>query len=165
MKKIIKECQSLPNMPVFISFFDNTTEAELRTRIELNVTMTLGHRNRIKKIEKGDLILLVNKDTKEAFGVTRAMGKCVEPHPFDAAMVYSQSKYNKWEVLVQPIIFFKKRLSQDTVCKLIGGKSSYRTNIYRNFQNGFQEAFVKTDDPDEKRFILDTLETWLDTYV
>jgi hypothetical protein len=165
MKKIIKECQSLLKMPVFISFFDNTTEAELRARVELNVTMTLGHRTRIKKIDEGDLILLVNKDTKEAFGVTRAMGKCVEPHPFDAAMVYSQSEYNKWEVLIHPIVFFKTRLSQDTVCKMIGGKSTYKTNIYKNFINGFQEAFVNTDDPEEKRTILDTLETWLDTYV
>jgi hypothetical protein len=31
-----------------------------------------------------------------------------------------------------------------------------------------QTAFIKifqTDEPNEKRFILDTLETWLDTYV
>jgi hypothetical protein len=165
MKKNVISYQALHKMPVFISFFSNTTESELRARVELNVTMTLGHRTRIKKIVDGDLILLVNKDTKEAFGVTRAMGKCVEPHPFDAAMVYSHSDYNKWEIVVQSIVFFKKRLSQDTVCKLIGGKSSYKTNIYKNFINGFQEAFVNTDEPNEKSTILNTLETWLDTYV
>jgi hypothetical protein len=165
MKKNVIPYQALHKMPVFISFFSDTTEAELRTRTELNVTMTLGHRTRIKKIDAGDIILLVNKDTKEAFGVTRALGKCIKPHPFDAAMVYSHSDYNKWEILVQPIVFFKKRLSQDTVCKLIGGKSSYKTNIYKNFPNGFQEAFVKTDEPHEKGTILNTLETWLDTYI
>lgn len=136
----------------------------MRTRSELDVTMTLGHKTR-NKIDKGDIILLVNKDKKEAFAVTRALGKCVEPHPFDAALVYSQSDYNKWETNVQPIVFFKSRLSQDTVRILIGGKSHYRTNIYKNFQNGFQEAFVKTDEPDEKSTILYTLETWLSTYV
>ncbi len=155
-------------MPVFISFFSNVTEAEMRTRAELNVTinvtMTLGHHTR-NKIDTGDIILLVNKDTKEAFAVTRALGKCVEPHPFDAVLMYSKSDYNKWETLVQPIVFFKTRLSQDAVRIFIGGKSYYKTNIYKNFPNGFQEAFIKTDEPDEKSKILYTLETWLATYV
>jgi hypothetical protein len=116
----------------YISIFSNLTEQELRNHME---GFTLSHSTNVN-ISDGDGILLVNKDRKYVFGVTRATSSAYIPTV--AQNIYSDTKYNKWEIDVEPVVYFANPISYEDLRELIGASPNYKTNIL----NGFQEAFV-----------------------
>ena len=120
----------------YISIFSNLTEQELRNHME---GFTLSHSTNVN-ISDGDGILLVNKDRKYVFGVTRATSSAYIPTV--PQNIYSDAKYNKWEIDVEPVVYFANPISYEDLRELIGASSNYKTNIYKGFLNGFQEAFV-----------------------
>jgi len=116
----------------YISIFSNLTEQELRNHME---GFTLSHSTNVN-ISDGDGILLVNKDRKYVFGVTRATSSAYIPTV--AQNIYSDTKYNKWEIDIEPVVYFANPISYEDLRELIGASPNYKTNIL----NGFQEAFV-----------------------
>jgi hypothetical protein len=98
-------------------------------------------------ISDGDGILLVNKDRKYVFGVARATSSAYIPTV--AQNIYSETKYNKWEIDIEPVVYFANPISYKDLRELIGASPNYKTNIYKGFPNAFQEAFVsiRTNEP------------------
>ena len=119
----------------YISIFSNTTEQDLRN----HQGFTLSHSTNVN-ISVGDGIILVNKERRCIFGITRATSSAYIPAV--AQNIYSETKYNKWEVNVEPFVYFANPISYEDLRELIGANANYRTNIYKGFLNGFQEAFV-----------------------
>ena len=121
---------------IYISIFSNLTESELRNHMG---GFTLSHSTKVN-ISDGDGILLVNKDRKYVFGVARATSSAYIPTV--PQNIYSETKYNKWEIDIEPVVYFANIISYEDLRELIGASPNYKTNIYKGFLNGFQEAFV-----------------------
>ena len=120
----------------YTNIFSNLTESELRNHMG---RFTLSHSTKVN-ISDGDGILLINKDRRYAFGVARATSSAYIPTV--PQKIYSIPKYNKWEIDIEPVVYFANPISYEDLRELIGASPDYRTNIYKGFLNGFQEAFV-----------------------
>ena len=137
----------------YISIFSNLTEQELRNHME---GFTLSHSTNVN-ISDGDGILLVNKDRKYVFGVTRATSSAYIPTV--AQNIYSDTKYNKWEIDVEPVVYFANPISYEDLRELIGASPNYKTNIYKGFQEAFVSLGANEPAPDSAEILrkLDTI--------
>ena len=123
-------------MPVFIRIFNNLSEEDLRNH---NNHFTLSHFADVN-ISAGNGIILANSERKYIFGMTRATSR---PYiPTEPQNIFSDTRYNQWELDIEPITYFGNPISYEDFCELIGGNPDYRTNIYKGFVNEFAKAFV-----------------------
>ena len=123
---------------IYICIFSELTELELRS---YEGVCTMSHGTKVN-ITSGDGILLINKDRQYVFGATRATSSAYKPTTDLSQNVYSNHKYNKWEVTIRPIVYFTNPILYEELRELIGASVKYKTNIYKGFLNSFQEAFV-----------------------
>lgn len=127
-------------MTIYMSWFNNESETDFRN----SDMTTFGHDNCSRTIKAGDRVILSNKETKMVFAVARVSGPCYRPSPENARNIYREQKYNKWEMPIEKIRFLRNPVSLDYLRKWVHGENAYRTNIYKPFRNGFQQAFVSS---------------------
>ena len=146
-----------------MSWFNNESKTDFRN----SDTTTFGHENCCRTIKMGDYVILSNKDTKTIFAVARVAGPCYKPNPGTARNIYREPKYNKWEMPIENIVFLRNPVSLDYLRKWIGGENAYRTNIYKPFRNGFQQAFINSRNisETEKAEILHHLDTFVRMFI
>ena len=140
--------------------FTNTTELEYR-RSRLN---NLYHRHRVNSRED-DLFILCNTDRHEIIGFTRSKGTCVKRNLLDD-QVYSEFKYNKYEIATKAVFMFPKPLKYTDLFLMVGIVPGTLNNILNVGFGTFKPLTIgATATPEAKAEIVRRLITLAQTYV
>jgi len=143
-----------------ITYFSNKTESENKNK------NFIGSKNRVN-VNINDIVVMINLDSKEIFGVARIKTKCIEPHPYDSFNIYSgkDMSYNKYEIGIDNVFYLKNRISLKDVCDLVRGDAKYKTNIYKGFPSSWIPAFCKNENNERIDDVLHRFYNWIQTYV
>lgn len=148
------------SIKIYITYFSNKTEYENRNK------KYIGSKNKIN-VNINDIVVMINLDSKEMFGVARISKKCIEPHPYDSLDIYKgeDTLYNNYEIGIDNIFYLKNRISLKNVRDLLGGIATYKTNIYKGFPSSWIPAFCKNKDNESVTDVVTKFYNWIQTYV
>jgi hypothetical protein len=147
---------------IYITYFSNKTEYENKNK------KYIGSKKKVN-VNINDIVVMINLDSKEMFGVARITQKCIEPHPYDSCDIYTGKDvlYNKYEIGIDNIFYLKNRISLKNIRDLLGGfeLDKYKTNIYKGFPSSWIPAFVKNDENQSVIDVMTKFYNWIQTYV
>lgn len=145
---------------IYITYFSNKTESENKNK------NLIGSKNRVN-VNINDIVVMINLDSKEIFGVARIKTNCIEPHPYDSFDIYGgkDMSYNKYEIGIDNVFYLKNRISLKDVCDLVQGDNKYKTNIYKGFPCSWIPAFCKNENNEKIDDVLYRFYNWIQTYV
>lgn len=136
------------NPSILVSLFNQTTAAEFLKSDRSH----LGSVHKIHEFKKGDIVLLLDIQSKRLFGITLldsyASGKVYQDHHLLDIDIYSGDKqqYNKYDVKIQN--FREINIPFEDLAILCGKTINDKTynNIWRGTQTNFRYASYKGED-------------------
>lgn len=115
--------------PYWISPFTYKTELEWRRAVS-NGTLCFGREKHNKQIRAGDNMLLYNADTNEIFGCAKISGKCHKPLLIDARNIYSNHKFNNFEIPASEVSLFSRPLTYNEFSEILQIPQGVKTNLF-----------------------------------
>ena len=146
----------------FVSLFDDTSEREFIISIQSNVKC-LGSDKKRNMINYDSKFVLINKKSNKVFAVARSSGSCIKPLLTESRHVYSNNKYNTYEIPLRDVFIFKKPLDISTLKSMLTiPANNISNNISHLGHLNFTRVFIK----DEREIeILKILDAWILTYI
>ena len=114
--------------PHWISVFTNETELEW-CRAVSNGTLCFSREKHNKQIRAGDNMLLYNTDKKIIFGCAKISGKCCKTLLIDAYNIYSNPKFNNFEIPASKVSLFSRPLTYNEFSEILQIPQGVKTNL------------------------------------
>ena len=149
----------------WISVFTNETELEWRRAVS-NGILCFGREKCNKKICTGDNMLLYNKDKKIIFGCAKISGKCYKPLLIDAHNIYSNHKFNNYEIPASKVSLFPRPLTYNEFSEILHIPQGVKTNLfaYKHLITNLPFTLWNAEH-ETKTKIMRILTIWISTYV
>jgi len=122
---------------VSITFFDEKTLIEFYRNIK-NGIYALGSAEFNKQLRKNSLVMLYNKSTSKVVGVVKVAAPPVIRALIDSRPLYSDSKYNKYEISLSDVSMFREEMSYTEVLFSLGLPADTKTYMthYQHLNKG-----------------------------
>jgi len=144
-----------------ISYFTNETEEQFRRSRRKNIL----HNHNNVNCREGDNVLLVNMETRVVFGAGELEGICEERNLLEDE-VYSEFKYNKYEIPAKSVFLFPKPLKYTDLFEMIGIAPGTWNSISNGQFGAFKPFMIqKNITPEAKAEIVRRLTSLVKTYV
>jgi len=122
---------------VSIAFFDEKTFIEFDRNIK-NGIYALGSAECNKQLKKSSLVMLYNKSTCKLVGVGKVAAPPLIRELIDSRPLYSDSKYNKYEISLSDVSMFREQMSYTEVLFSMGLPADTKTSMthYQHLTKG-----------------------------
>ena len=150
-----------------ISLFNSNTLIEFKKNIELGI-MILGSAEKNKQLVKDEKVMIYNMTTKKVVGIAIVASPPVQMTLIDRYELYSENKYNKYEIPLINVHIFREELNYTEVLLILGltPKTKNSMNNYQHFSKGGIRKFnfwgLEKEEKEEK---INLLSLWMNSFL